>query len=348
MPQKIEEKAWNSKFEQEILTRWEKCKIYNFTADRRKHVFVIDTPPPYPSGRPWHIGAAAHYAQIDMIARTGRLLGNNVLFPIGIDRNGLPVEIYTEKKHKIRMRSMDREKFLDLCKVALDDLEKEMIDIMKALGLSGDFEKYYRTDSDEYRVMTQNTFLKLWNKGLVYSSNRPNNYCTDCGTTIADAEIIYEERNTKLIYMKFKIKESPDEIIIASTRPELLFACQCVMVNPNDKRYEKVIGKTVILPLFNREVKIIAHHSAKPEFGTGAVMVCSYGDKNDVQIFRELGLDEIVAINDNGLMTDNAGAYANLKINQARERIIEDLRKLGSIDKEEYIEPHSVNVVSHL
>ena len=337
MPQKIEEKAWNSKFEQEILTRWEKCKIYNFTADRRKHVFVIDTPPPYPSGRPWHIGAAAHYAQIDMIARTGRLLGNNVLFPIGIDRNGLPVEIYTEKKHKIRMRSMDREKFLDLCKVALDDLEKEMIDIMKALGLSGDFEKYYRTDSDEYRVMTQNTFLKLWNKGLVYSSNRPNNYCTDCGTTIADAEIIYEERNTKLVYMKFKIKDSADEIIIASTRPELLFACQCVMVNPNDKRYDKVIGKTVILPLFNREVKIIAHHSAKPEFGTGAVMVCSYGDKNDVQIFRELGLDEIVAINDNGLMTDNAGAYANLKINQARERIIEDLRKLGSIDKEEYI-----------
>ncbi|MGC2429909.1 MAG: class I tRNA ligase family protein, partial [Nitrososphaeraceae archaeon] len=112
MPQKIEEKAWNSKFEQEILTRWEKCKIYNFTADGRKHVIVIDTPPPYPSGRPWHIGAAAHYAQIDMIARTSRLLGNNVLFPIGIDRNGLPVEIYTEKKHKIRMRSMDREKFL--------------------------------------------------------------------------------------------------------------------------------------------------------------------------------------------------------------------------------------------
>jgi valyl-tRNA synthetase len=193
---------------------------------------------------------------------------------------------------------------------------------MKALGLSGDFEKYYRTDSDEYRVMTQNTFLKLWNKGLVYSSNRPNNYCTDCGTTIADAEIIYEERNTKLIYMKFKIKESPDEIIIASTRPELLFACQCVMVNPNDKRYEKLIGKTVILPLFNREVKIIAHHSAKPEFGTGAVMV--YMVIRMMCKYLESRLDEIVAINDNGLMTDNAGAYANLKINQARERIIED------------------------
>ncbi len=337
MPQKIEEKTWNSKFEHEILAGWEKCKIYNFTTDGEKDAFVIDTPPPYPSGRPWHIGAAAHYAQIDMIARTGRILGNNVLFPIGIDRNGLPVEIYTEKKYKIRMRNMDREKFLDLCKIALDDLEKEMIHTMKALGLSGDFEKYYRTDSDEYRAMTQNTFLKLWRKGLVYSSNRPNNFCIDCGTTIADAEIVYEERNTKLVYMKFRIKDSAEEIIIASTRPELLFACQCVMVNPNDKRYEKVRGKTVILPLFNKEVKIITHHSAKPEFGTGVVMVCSYGDKNDVQIFRELGLKEVVAIKDNGLMTDNAGAYNNLKINQARERIIEDLRQSGFIEKEEYI-----------
>ncbi len=337
MPQKIEEKTWNSKFEHEILAGWEKCKIYNFTTDGEKDAFVIDTPPPYPSGRPWHIGAAAHYAQIDMIARTGRILGNNVLFPIGIDRNGLPVEIYTEKKYKIRMRNMDREKFLDLCKIALDDLEKEMIHTMKALGLSGDFEKYYRTDSDEYRAMTQNTFLKLWRKGLVYSSNRPNNFCIDCGTTIADAEIVYEERNTKLVYMKFRIKDSAEEIIIASTRPELLFACQCVMVNPNDKRYEKVRGKTVILPLFNKEVKIITHHSAKPEFGTGVVMVCSYGDKNDVQIFRELGLKEVVAINDNGLMTVSAGAYNNLKINQARERIIEDLRQSGFIEKEEYI-----------
>jgi len=334
---KIEEKAWDPKFEYQIARKWEENELYKFTVDARKHAYVIDTPPPYPSGRPWHIGAAAHYSQIDMIARTGRMSGNNVFFPIGIDRNGLPVEIYTEKKYKVRMREMDREKFLNLCRSALDELEKEMIQIMKSLGLSGNFQTYYRTDSNEFRQMTQNTFLALWKQGLIYSANRPNNYCVDCGTTIADAEIGYEERRTRLIHIRFKVKGTSEEIVIASTRPELLCACQCVIVNPNDLRYREVHDKTLILPIFNREIKLIKHQLADPEFGTGAVMVCSYGDKNDVQLFRELGLEEIVAINEKGEMSDCAGPYSNLKIKQARDRIIEDLRKFGFLEKEEFI-----------
>src|ERR671925_1220581 len=314
MEPKIQSTTWNPEIiEKAILKKWEEEDIYRFAIDdESRPAFVIDTPPPYPSGRPWHIGAAAHYAQIDMIARVARLNGKNVLFPIGIDRNGLPVEIYTEKKYKVRMRQMDRQKFLDLCKVALDDLEAEMIQIMKSMGLSGNFNEYYRTDSDEYRALTQATFIELWKRGLVYLANRPNNYCSDCGTTIADAEIIYEEIPTRLIYMKFKIKEKAKEeekeeekttgdddddntlIIVASTRPELLFACQAVIVNPEDDRYKHLQGLHAILPLFNREVSIIPHHSAKPEFGSGALMVCSYGDQNDVQLFRQLGLKEIV------------------------------------------------------
>ena len=264
------------------------------------------------------LASAAHYAQIDMIARTARMNGKNVLFPIGIDRNGLPVEIYTEKKYKVRMRQMDRQKFLDLCKVALDDLEAEMIQIMKSMGLSGNFKEYYRTDSDEYRALTQTTFIELWKRGLVYLANRPNNYCPDCGTTIADAEIIYDEIPTRLIYMKFKIKESKKSgddtfIIIASTRPELLFACQAVIVNPEDDRYKHLHRLHAILPLFNKEVSIIPHHSAKPEFGSGAVMVCSYGDQNDVQLFRELGLKEIVALNENGF-TDRSEQESSMLV----------------------------------
>src|SRR5215510_15127154 len=204
---KIEEKRWNSANEVKIRQKWDSARIENTIITRGQVPFVIDTPPPYPSGRPWHIGAAAHYAQIDMIARSARMNGKNVFFPIGIDRNGLPVEIYTEKKYKVRMRQMDRQKFLDLCKVALDDLETEMIQIMKSMGLSGNFKEYYRTDSEEYRALTQATFIDLWKRGLVYLANRPNNYCPDCGTTIADAEIIYDEIPTRLIYMKFKIKE---------------------------------------------------------------------------------------------------------------------------------------------
>jgi valyl-tRNA synthetase len=337
MEPKIKDKSWNPAVEQIIRKKWEETDIYKFSIKKEKEAFVIDTPPPYPSGRPWHIGAAAHYAQIDMIARTARMMGYNVMFPIGIDRNGLPVEIYTEKKYKVRMRQMDREKFLDLCRVALDDLEAEMIQIMKNMGLSGNFEEYYRTDSDEFRALTQSTFIELWKRELVYLANRPNNYCPDCGTTIADAEIIYEDIPTKLIYINFKVRETNENIIIASTRPELLFACQSIIVNPEDERYLGLQGKHAILPLFDREVEILPHHSAKPEFGSGAVMVCSYGDQNDVQIFRELGLKEIVALNSNGVTTSAAGPYSNLRVNQARIRIIEDLKNAGLLSKEENI-----------
>lgn len=337
MEPKIADKSWNPDVEKTIWKKWEDKNIYQFSIIEQKHDFVIDSPPPYPSGRPWHIGAAAHYAQIDMIARLARMMEYNVMFPIGIDRNGLPVEIYTEKRHKIKMRLMDREKFLDLCRVALDDLETEMIQIMKSMGISGNFKEYYRTDSDEFRSLTQDTFIDLWNRGLVYLANRPNNYCQDCETTIADSEIIYDDLPAKLVYIYFKVKGTDDNITIASTRPELLFACQSIIVNPKDERYLNLQGKYVILPIFNREVQILPHHSVKPEFGSGIVMVCSYGDKNDVHIFRELGLKEIVALNNNGITTAAAGPYANLSVNQARTRIIEDLKKDGLVEKEENI-----------
>jgi valyl-tRNA synthetase len=177
----------------------------------------------------------------------------------------------------------------------------------------------------------------LWDRGLIYLANRPNNYCPECGTTIADAEIIYKEIPTKLVYMKFKIKETEDILVIASTRPELLFACQAVIVNPADDRYRKLQGLHAILPIFNREVPITYHHSAKPEFGSGAVMVCSYGDQNDVQVFRELSLKEIVALDENGFTTEAAGPYYGLRVNQARIKIIEDLQKSSLLEKEENI-----------
>ncbi len=335
MDSKISDKAWNPELEKEILRQWQEEKIYDFTPQEDN--FTIDTPPPYPSGRPWHIGAAAHYSQIDMIARTARMSGKNVYFPIGIDRNGLPVELYTEKKHKIRMRETERGEFLNLCRNALDDLEAEMILIMKNLGISGDFTNYYRTDSDEYRALTQSTFIDLWKKGQVYLANRPNNYDWVSGTTIADAEIIYEDLPTKLVYMKFKIKDTEKEIIIASTRPELICACKTIIVNPEDERYTQYIGKKIIVPITNEEVELRTHHSAKQEFGSGAVMVCSYGDQNDVALFRELEMEEIVTIGLDGRMTDVAGEYAGLKPKQARTKIIEDLESEGFLEKTEDI-----------
>ncbi len=331
MEPKIKEKAWDPEIEKKILKQWRDSHLYEFHPEG--DIFVIDTPPPYPSGKPWHIGAAAHYAQIDMIARTARMLEKNVLFPIGIDRNGLPVELYTEKKYNIRMREMERGEFLRKCANALDDLEAEMIEIMITLGLSGDFTNYYRTDSVEYRTLTQSTFIDLWKKGAIYLANRPTNYDWVTGTTIADAEITYVEIPTKLVFMKFNIKEIDETIPVASTRPELLCSCQAIIVNPEDKRYTNLIGKKATIPLFRREIEIRAHPSAKKEFGSGAVMVCSYGDQNDVALFRELNLKEIIAIGTDGKMTDTAGSYAGLKVKQAREKIIEDLQTQGAIEK---------------
>jgi len=332
---KIKEIRFDPKLERKIYEEWKKERIYKFSLTTKKKIFSIDTPPPYPSGAIWHIGAVAHYSQIDMIARTARMLGFSVFFPIGIDRNGIGVERYAEKRFNISMHQMGREEFLSYCKKALDELEKKMINIMVSIGISGDFENYYQTDSEEYRKLTQSTFIDLWNKNLIYIDTRPNNFCPNCKTTIADAEVIYEEIPSELVYIKFKVEN--EDLIIATTRPELICACQAVLVHPEDERYKKFVGKKAVLPIYGREVPIIAHPSVNKEFGSGVVMICSYGDSEDVRLFRELKLKEIISIDSQGKMTENAGIYAGLSTKDARRKIIEDLDKNGLILKKESI-----------
>ena len=337
---KLEATSWDPKLEAEMRQMWDmERRIFDFKPSNSKNRnFVIDTPPPYPSGKPWHPGALTQYTQIDMIARSARKRGLNVLYPVGIDRNGLPVEIFAERKYRVQMRKTPREEFINLCKHALDDLEAYMIGLLKTLGISGDYYNKYRTDSEEYRKLTQWSFIELWKKGLVYLANRPNNYCVDCNTTIADAEIEYDELPTFLVTNTFRVKESRAELPVATTRPELLAACQMLVVNPADGRYRKYIGKTAIVPIYNREVPIRGHKSVDPKFGSGVVMVCSYGDYNDVMLFREFKLKEIVAVDMDGKMTGMAGKYAGAAIKDARSQIIQDLQEMGIATKVEQIQ----------
>ncbi|HDN90802.1 MAG TPA: valine--tRNA ligase, partial [Candidatus Aenigmarchaeota archaeon] len=324
---------WEPRKEEEILEFWEREKIFEFKEGKK--IFSIDTPPPYPSGT-FHIAQTIHYLQIDMIARTARMLGYSVLFPLGIDRNGLPVETYVEKKYNRMMHEMQREEFIELCKEALDEREKEIIEVLKRGGLS--FNKFYRTDSPEYRKLTQATFIELFKRGLIYEADRPVNYCPVCKTTIADAEIEYKKVKSKLVYIKFKVKESGEFVTIATTRPELLCTCLCVIYHPEDERYKKLRGKHLIVPIYEQEVPVIEHSYAKKEFGTGLVMICSYGDTSDIRIVRELGLKAKVAIDEDGRMNELAGAYKGLKVAEERKRIIEDLREKGLVEKVEEIE----------
>jgi valyl-tRNA synthetase len=336
---KLEATSWDPNLEAEVRQLWETERIFEFKPlSNKNRNFIIDNPPPYPSGKPWHPGALTQYSQIDIVARSARMRGYAVLYPIGIDRNGLPVEIFAERKYRVQMRKTPREEFINLCKHALDDLEAYMVGLMKTLGLSGDYENKYRTDSEEFRKLTQWSFIELWRKGTFYVANRPNNYCVDCSTTIADAEVDYEDLPTYLITNRFKVKAAGQDLFVATTRPELLCACQLIVVNPADERYRKLVGRTAMIPLYNREVPIKAHKSVDPKFGSGAVMVCSFGDYNDVMLFREFKLKEIAAIDVDGKMTAVAGKYAGMTVKDARSQMIQDLQEMGISTKVEQVQ----------
>ncbi|NWF94895.1 MAG: valine--tRNA ligase [Candidatus Thorarchaeota archaeon] len=332
----IESNRWTPDEEKKISDLWQMEDTYAFDPRSKRPVYSVDTPPPYLSGHV-HLGQLIHYTQIDMLARYRRMQGMEVNFPLGIDRNGLPVELRVEQEFGMSMHTTPRAEFVEKCRQQLNLYEVEVVEAFKRAGIS--FNTYspsgsYRTDSPEYRAVTQATFIDLWKKGLVYSDYRPNNWCFECGTTIADAEVEYTERQSVLNYLRFEVKGMAP-IEIATTRPELLCACGAVFIHPDDERYGGYGGKTAIVPLFNLEVPIIESPTAQMGFGTGALMVCSYGDMADVMAFRDFALRPIAAIAPDGTMTQAAGKYAGLKVEEAKKRVIEDLRKKGILLRQE-------------
>ncbi|MDP6906818.1 MAG: class I tRNA ligase family protein [Candidatus Thalassarchaeaceae archaeon] len=335
---KISEKRWSVDLEKRIQEEhYSDDSLYNnrygFNPGSGKEVFVIDTPPPYPSGT-WHIGAVAQYSMIDVIARSQRLLGKEVFFPWGVDRNGINIEFTVEKNTKRKMKSYDRAEFLQLCKDTIEEYTVAMRNTARRVGLSCDFAKEYLTDAPNYRSVTQAIFVDLFRRGEIVEDLRPNIYDPVEGTTIADAEVERLNRMTKLVDVKW-YTESGAEVIISTTRPELICACGVVVVHPEDDRYRHLVGQKIVLPVEveNREatVEIRTHPSVKSEFGSGVLMVCSFGDQNDVAVFRELGLSPFQAIDLDGCMTSIAGPYSGLKVNDARAKVIADLEAMGAI-----------------
>lgn len=285
---------------------------------------------------PVHIGQATTYVLMDMFARYRRMRGYNVLFPLGLDRNGLPIEMAVEKRFKIRLRDVSREEFIEKCRVILEESSLASTESFLRLGISFNSWKpgsgigeVYFTDSPDYRALTQETFIDLWEKGLIYEEEHINNYCPGCGTTIADAEIEYAELPTTFNEIVFRVKETGEEIIIGTTRPELICTCAMVIYNPRDERYQHLEGKTAITPLFNKEVPIVAHPMAEMEKGTGLVMMCSMGDTRDIRFFREMNLTPVIAIDADGRMNSNAGFLEGLTVAEAREKMIEKLKEKG-------------------
>nr|MDO8077276.1 class I tRNA ligase family protein [Candidatus Freyarchaeota archaeon] len=235
--ERIEEKRWSIDYEFEMIELWKKENWWRFDAEKPGKVFVIDTPPPYPAPM-WHIGAALGYTYQDMIARSRRMLGYNVHYPIGMDRNGIPIEIYLERHENLEIWKVGREEFEKMCRKYLDKWTEQMKNIMTRMELMGDYdENYYTTDSPEYRAFTQRTFKELWDRGLIYEDERPNNWCPHCRTTVSDAEIEYRDERDKLYYVTFRLEDGND-LVISTTRPELIGACRAIIVHPDDERYK--------------------------------------------------------------------------------------------------------------
>lgn len=314
--------------------KWKEWNIYHFDPASTKPVYSIDCPPRYASGA-IHLGHAYGYTVIDFAARYKRLKGYNVFFPLCFDVNGTPVEVRVEKVNGVKASDVPRQQFIKMCSEFAEKYIGEMTRQFEILGESMDSSIYYQTDAVYYRKLTQISFIRLFKKGLVYKGHFPINWCTRCGTALADAEVEYEPRKTKLNYVKFRESDSGREIQIATTRPELLSTCLLVAVHPDDMTKADLVGKELVTPVYGRKVKVIADPKVDATFGTGTVMICSIGDKDDLEWIMKYNLQLEKGIAENGVMTEVAGKYAGMTVVEARKAIIEDMKREGLMVKQE-------------
>jgi len=336
----LSEKNWSKDIEKEVYSEWKDTKRYAFNRNSKKKVYSIDTPPPY-INTPVHIGQATTYVFMDMFARFHRMNGREILFPLGLDNNGLPIEMAVEKRFDIKLTTTPRVVFIEKCKQMLEECSLESMSSFLRLGIgfnswekSSDVGAVYETDSPEYRSLTQDTFIELWNKGLIYEDDRTNNWCPGCQTTIADSEIDYAELPSFFNDIKFKVKETGEDIIIGTTRPELICTCEMICYNPMDERYMHLEGKNAVTPIFGKIVPIKADPVAQMDKGTGLMMMCSFGDVTDIRFFRDNGLKATIAINKDGTMNEHAKQFNGLKAKDAQRAIIDEIKSKDLLVKQ--------------
>jgi valyl-tRNA synthetase len=312
----------------EIEAKWQKIwnasDIYKWDSTKSKEeIFSIDTPPPTVSGE-LHMGHVFSYTQADFIARFQRMSGKSVFYPIGFDDNGLPTERLVEKVKKIRAKDLSREEFIKVCEEVVLETEEKFRNIYKSLGLSFDWGQEYQTISSKSRKLSQMSFIDLYNKKKIIRKFGPSFWDVIDQTAIAQAENVDKEQTGILNDIKFKTVNG-EEIVIATTRPEMLPACVAIFYHPNDDRYQHLKNTKAIVPFFNNQVPILPDEDVEQEKGTGLVMCCTFGDIQDIEWWRKHKLNTIECIDLHGKMK-NADFLNGLKIKEARELIIEKLK----------------------
>lgn len=326
--------------EEELLKKWEDERLYEFEDSEGKENFVIDTPPPTVSGK-MHVGHACSYSHGDMIARYKRMNGYDVYYPFGTDDNGLPTERLVEKKKDVDSLDMTRKEFRELCRAFLEEERPSFVSDWKRLGSSCDFENMYSTIDEKSIKTSQKSFLDLHKKGLLDRRESPVSWCPECQTSIAQAEFENLEMTSHM--NKIVFKKGGKELLISTTRPELLGACVCLAFHPDDSRYKDLEGSHADVPLFGHEVPIVSDKDVDAEKGTGLMMVCTFGDKEDVEKWHRHNLPLRTIFTEDGKINDELPEYEGLEIREARKQIIQDLEKEGALVRRKKI-THNVNV----
>lgn len=318
---------------------WQKNNIYKYDFDSDKETFSIDTPPPTISGS-LHIGHIFSYTQAEIIARFHRMLGENVFYPFGFDDNGLPTERLVEKEENIRASSMPRSQFIERCLSTTKKYEEEFKNLWLSMGFSVDWSLQYETINPIVQKISQKAFLDMARTGKAYIKESPVLWCTTCQTSIAQAELETKDCETTFNYIPFFTEG--EELMVATTRPELLYGCVCLFINPEDERYKKYIGKNALVPLYNYEIPILSDEKVSREKGTGIVMCATFGDTTDAEWYEKHRLPYRRVIEANGKISEDVPFIGGAAVIKGREKIIELLKERGLLRKSEII-THTVS-----
>ena len=332
-----------SQVEDKLYKNWMEKGYFHAVPNKDQKPFTIVIPPPNITGQ-LHMGHALDNTLQDILIRWKRMQGFSALWLPGTDHASIATEakiVEAMAKEGLTKDMLGREKFIERAWEWKKVYGGRIVEQLKKLGSSCDWERERFTMDEGLSEAVREVFLRLYKKGLIYRGERIINWCPRCNTSISDAEVEYEEKEGSFWYIRYPVKDSGEFIVVATTRPETMLGDTAVAVNPNDPRYSHLVGKTVVLPLMNREIPVIADDYVDKEFGTGAVKITPAHDPNDFEVGLRHNLPQIRVMDDNANMNEYAGQYKGLDRYEARKRIIEDLKNLGLLLK---TEAHSHNV----
>ena len=318
-------------FEKEIYAKWESDKNFHTTADKEGEVYSIVIPPPNVTGQ-LHMGHALDETLQDILIRYHRMRGFNTLWMPGCDHAGIATQAKVEESLRAEGTNryeLGREKFLERVWQWKEKYGSRIMYQLRTLGASCDWDRERFTMDEGCSAAVKKVFISLYKEGLIYRGNRITNWCPKCNTAISDIEVDHVTEQGHLWHLRYKFKDSDEYIEIATTRPETMLGDTGVAVHPDDERYKKFIGRTLILPIVNREIPLFADEYVDKEFGTGAVKVTPAHDPNDFEMGLRHNLAQIKVINNNGTMADGLGKYSGLDRYECRKILVEDLKAAG-------------------